>query len=94
MRGSLYGVILINFCIILILLYSVFIVTHFVYRIENACKAFAFLVHYFLLAACLGLSIISFFTCFNPLTGTKQKIVYIAGLILNWGESRSLLPNL
>ena len=91
-RGSAYGAILINLCTILFLLYCIYIITHFVGGSEEACRAFAFLVHYFVLAACLALAITSFFTCFTPFSeGSKLKSgqVYLSAILLNWSKLSS-----
>ena len=87
MRHSGFGVMLINFCVSLLCLYVSFIVSYFVGSSENACKAFSFLFHYFLLAASLALCIVAFFTGWSPFSGRKKKLTYLAALLTNWSKT-------
>ena len=83
-RVSAYGMVMINFCVCLLCLYISYIISYLVGASENACKAFSFLFHYFLLVASLGLCILAFFTGWAPFSGKKQNLTYLAALLTNW----------
>lgn len=82
---SAVGVLLSNLCIALLCLCISFIISSLVGGSETACKAFSFFFHYFLLVSCAALAMMAFFTGIPaPLSGNKQKLVYVGTILANW----------
>jgi hypothetical protein len=77
---------LINLCTALLFLNLSFIISTFVGASENTCKAFSFLLHYFLLVCCISLALMVCFTGVGKPSENKKKFLYLATLLANWSK--------